>query len=169
MMCRRWGGSAGGLYTTHGRVNGDHTQQRQGEMFLLFRVIIQVGDNLTEFVFGDFAFFAFDEEIVVADVGHKVGHVDEVVDLAVDVGDGRLVGRMPPFIVHDELEGMLTLFQIVYVREVVARSVHGDLTLPVVERAGDVHVLAAVFPFEDSRNKFTIWILAQRHWGRIWR
>lgn len=146
-----------------------HASEATRKRDLLFRVIIQIGDDLTEFVLGDFAFFAFDEEIVVADVGHEVRHVDEVVDLAVDVGDGRLIGRVPPFIVNDVLEGMLALFQIVYVGEVVAGPMHGDLTLPVVERAGDVHVFAAMFPFEDSRNEFTVRILAQRYWRRIRR
>ena len=45
----------------------------------------------------------------------EVGDVDEVVDAALDVGDGRLVGREAPLVVDDELVRVLALAQVVHV------------------------------------------------------
>jgi len=106
----------------------------------------------------------FGLEFLVARVGLEIGDVDEVVDPAFDVGDGGLIGGEAPFVVDDEFERVLPAFEVVDVGEVVTGAVHGDLSRPSVEGAGDVDVAAAVLPPEDRGDGV---LLERRYGGKV--
>ncbi len=92
----------------------------------------------------------------VAGIRLELRHVDEVVDAAVNVRDGGLIGREAPLVVDDEFEGVLAALEVVDVGEVVPGAVHGYLPRPVVECSGDVDVPPAVLPPEDRGDDVVV-------------
>mmetsp|Transcript_6143 Transcript_6143/g.14423 ORF Transcript_6143/g.14423 Transcript_6143/m.14423 type:complete len:350 (-) Transcript_6143:2-1051(-) len=129
--------------------------RRQGRRLL--RVFLEFRTHLREYLVLDDRLFVRIQEVVVAGVGLlEVAHVDKVVDTTLDVGHCRLIGSEAPLVIDDELERVLALLQVVDIRKVVAAPVHLDLLLPVVERARDIHLSAAVLPSEHRRHELLL-------------
>ena len=100
---------------------------------------------MTTFAFGE-------EEFIVAHIRNKLTHIYKTVDMPLDIGDGWLIGRKPPLIVHCKLKAMLVLLQIMNICKIIARLVYRYLSLPIIEGAGEEDISITMFPGKYGRH-----------------